>query len=623
MARLFTWGFETKDDTLESGGTFSNFGTAPTYDTGTVRTGSVALKASSGAGNTTSYHSARSLGLVTARDYYLRFYFRVPTLPSSNTRIGGFGASTSIDIFLFTNGTVQAGNSNVTEGSPSVTVVAPDTWYRVQQHVRVNTGASDDTYELMIGDEVVYSTTTENIGTTAVSDADFGWKTAPGANRDAYYDDVALNDSTGQAQTSWPGDGNAYLLVPISDSARATLWTGGAGGTTNLWDAVNNTPPTGLASASATNTSQIEHAGGAAGTTDAYDANMTTPATAGIPATDIARTANFIEADGEDIATGTKLLNFEVVSNPVLVSPGNVTAGNDGGAVGTYPTTWAVRPNQAMAHNLALANGTSPVMRARRPETATRVASVAFMGIYIESGPEIVSNLYNTFEGGTNTTTISAANSGGISGDAFDAVTISATAGVTFDNTHTLQGSALAAKVSTGGTAGNADLDWTTSLVTVGTTLYARLYLYATANPGTSHRIWVAAPSSGTHCISQMTTTGKLNILTSTGGAIATSTNSIALNQWVRVEYSTVATPTGTVTAKLYNNADSTVATETLSGANSGGTNQIVKSVFGISGTAVANVGPIWMDGLATGNNGDFFGPIRLPDVAMAPYRAA
>jgi hypothetical protein len=372
MARLFTAGAETNDATNLEG--FVT--TIPTIVTDVVRSGSRAFS--------TDGRWDISGGGTLGRTYNVRAYFRWSVLPTSDSvilAVRDFTLSALIRWF-WTNST---GTLDLEVG-PGLAVQASFTpvtgvWYRIEAYVSIGSGAVD-TWGGAINGGILASGSGASISDNVPTNLVF----QPGTGATARYDDIAVNDSTGAAQNALPGEGKVVLLLPISDNARAALWTGGAGGTTNLWDAVNNTPPVGLASASATNTSQIEHAGGAAGTTDAYDANMTTPATAGIGASDTINCALFMEVDGEDIATGTKLLNFEVLSNPVIASPGNVTAGNDGGAEGTYPTLWVVR-RSAPVYGSALTVGTSPVMRARRPETVSRVASVCFMGIYIDYTP--------------------------------------------------------------------------------------------------------------------------------------------------------------------------------------------------------------------------------------------
>ena len=196
------------------------------------------------------------------------------------------------------------------------------------------------------------------------------------------------------------GDGAGFLapsrvalLLPISDYYRTALWTGGSGGTTNLYDAVNNTPPIGMASES--DLSQIEHAGGAAGTTDYYAASLTTYTDAGVGSSDTVIALQGVVVWGEDIATGTKILSWSTYLNPgaaIGVGFVDVSTGHGSGAVGTYSTGtdyWNESRFLATSGYGTLTFGSSPVMRVDRPETASRVASVCFMGLYVAWTPYV------------------------------------------------------------------------------------------------------------------------------------------------------------------------------------------------------------------------------------------
>src|SRR6266576_2199201 len=50
----------------------------------------------------------------------------------------------------------------------------------------------------------------------------FGAADTVAATYTAYIDDVALNDTTGANQNTWPGEGKVVLLVPTADSAKGT-----------------------------------------------------------------------------------------------------------------------------------------------------------------------------------------------------------------------------------------------------------------------------------------------------------------------------------------------------------------------------------------------------------------
>jgi len=282
----------------------------------------------------------------------------------------------TINIRLNSTGTLGIYLQNTLIGT-TATTLSLDTWYWIG--IRVVTGSSVEWLQIDGVDAGVVGSATV---TTIHSNFGFFDASGPQAAADAYWDDILLDNA------SFVAPSKIVTLSPISDNARATLWTGGAGGTTSLFEAVNNEPPVGTATE--TNTTQIEHAGGAAGTTDAYDANMTSYSTAGIAAADTVTALQYSIIHGEDINTGTKLLNFSIVSNPTQASGiANFAAGADAGALGTFPSTWT-RAQNTLVESPAVTKGTSPVMRVVRPETASRVASVCYMEIAVAYQEAIV-----------------------------------------------------------------------------------------------------------------------------------------------------------------------------------------------------------------------------------------
>lgn len=398
MARIWTAGAESADLNQNGIERVASFGAAAsTIVSAAARSGLLGWRCASGAGNATSFISSNvgQSGVI-----YARAYLRFTDLPASTVIVMRFGTGTATFYYsarLTSLGKLQlfedTGGTQV--GSDSAATIVTGQWYRIEMFHSsyLNT---PDSVELRL-DGVTVASQTAEVQSTAPVAFQVGWIDAPGANKTLDIDDMCMNDDSGADQNTWPGDGNVVLLLPTSDNARAALWTGGAGGTTNLFDAVDNTPPVGTATE--TNTTQIEHAGGAAGSTDAYDANMTTYTAAGVGATDTITLVQLIAVHGEDIATGTKLLAFSIVSNPAVASSGNVTAGNDAGALGTYPTNWTIHRG-TVSYAPTVTKGTAPVMRALRPETATRVASVCFMGILVEYVPPVAAGRPMTFDDG-------------------------------------------------------------------------------------------------------------------------------------------------------------------------------------------------------------------------------
>lgn len=340
-------------------------------ETSLQRTGRGCLKvvpASGAAGNWNPKTSA-SVGIPC----YIRFYVKVTTRPSSLTR-QLFGDISTYEIRLNPSGTLTLFKNippATAIGTSSVALTDTTKWYLIE--LKITNGSQ----ELKIDgiSQVTGSDALAAVGEKLY----FGSQDTIADTYTAYFDDFTVDDS------AYPGQGAVVLLVPISDNARDTLWTGGLGGTTNLWKAVSNLPPTGTASE--TDITQIEHAGGAAGTTDRYDANMKTYSSAGIGASDTINSVFPFVWTGEDIATGDKLLSFLILSNPTSTQTSNFNVADGvSGALGTWPTGWWDTTGPAVNSPSVVIN-TSPVMRIIRPETASRVASCCFMGIYVDYTP--------------------------------------------------------------------------------------------------------------------------------------------------------------------------------------------------------------------------------------------
>jgi hypothetical protein len=224
----------------------------------------------------------------------------------------------------------------------------------------------------------------------------------------------------------------------------------------------------------------------------------------------------------------------------------------------------------------------------------------------------------NSFEGGTNGTTLTAGaggNTGGTSGNFFDTVTIVASGTNIFDNTHAAHGT-LANKLATGATAGTNFDAWDTSFGSAVGQVWFRQYLYLTANPGASFRSWSAfsAPAGSQNAGLQINTGGTLTFQDANGTAITgmTTTETIPLNQWCRIEGFVIGSATvGQVELKIFfgANPDATTPTNTYTSAATVNTRGNMGSWrYGIN-TSRANVVAWWQDDLGLSNTG-YVGPV-------------
>lgn len=225
-------------------------------------------------------------------------------------------------------------------------------------------------------------------------------------------------------------------------------------------------------------------------------------------------------------------------------------------------------------------------------------------------------------EGGANGTGITAGNSGGASGTAFDSVSLGAGATAVYDNAQAHNG-ALAAKLATGGSAADCSLNWSGAIGTQ-TQVFYRAHLWMSANPASNHRLLDAYDSvSGQLCFAvYLTTTGKLMSVNTAGSTIQTTTNSVNLSAFSRIEVMVIGSATvGQVEIKLYNSADSSTPTETLtSAANQNTRGSMDNYRFGAAGDPLPASRTLWLDDLGISTTG-YLGPTASA-VTLTPATA-
>lgn len=365
-----------------------------TRNTTSQRTGRGCYHCDSTAGNAAASLTSWASGFTSGANkvLYVRAYFAFNQLPSSTVKI--MESSGIASVRLTSGGKLQLFNDNAGTqvGSDSTATITADgtTYYRVEIALTLNAaGTQTESMELRLDGTTVASTSGLTIPSVpgAIS---FGWIAAPGANKNLLIDDIRMNDSSGAANNTWPGSGKVILMLPISDNNRGA-WTqgAGAGGTTNLFDAVNNIPPAGVADASATATSQIKNRTTTNPTN--CDLNLDTYTAAGIVTGD---TINYVQLwanHGEDPATGTKAGTVTIVSNPAGSAGSSFDFGENVGTQGTYIGNWRWTDINATSKVEApsVTLGTAPVVRITCTSGATgsRSASCDFLGMIVEYTP--------------------------------------------------------------------------------------------------------------------------------------------------------------------------------------------------------------------------------------------
>ena len=216
--------------------------------------------------------------------------------------------------------------------------------------------------------------------------------------------------------------------------------------------------------------------------------------------------------------------------------------------------------------------------------------------------------LANTFEGGTNGTTLTplvGGNTGGGSGNYFDAITnVGGT--IAFDSTRAAHGS-LSMKIATT-TASQTYAQWYAS-ITGGPygTLWFRAYLYFTANPTNQHKIFVWATTAANAASVFISTAGKIILADSNGTTQVTSTASIPLNSQFRLEgFCDGSATVGRLSFSMWTTSmDSAgAADETQTSTASLNTLGVLAKAIAGCQSSVASVGPYWTDDLAVSSTG-------------------
>jgi hypothetical protein len=382
MTRLITSGFEIYVANSLGAGAPDGATANPAVSRVTTgqRSGTGCLRINT---STTAGFNSHFITGVNGRGYWARAYIKIGS-PSSQppTRLLYLSSGNN------NQGAMLDGSSQVFHDQAPGTLspaINDGAWHRIEVYTFFSATQASRAWELRVDGTTISSGTAQIDDAAAPTNLYVGWTDLQSA--DIYFDDLALNDDQGAApHNTWPGDGYVICLLPTSDNTRG-LWTGGAGGTTNLFDALNNTPPVG-AVAPGTNTSQIS--ANAVATTGVFDTQsyLAAGATAGHTAICCA----VVACTGEQVATGTKSGSANIdtaVNNSPTATTGSLAYGLDIGAEGAWPTLWRwwASPFTAYASQPTLSSGARLNIVTT---TVSRVADCCFLGLLVEMQPAAV-----------------------------------------------------------------------------------------------------------------------------------------------------------------------------------------------------------------------------------------
>lgn len=309
MARKYSCGFELQ--TITNAVEVVSTTGSPTIDTSIKRSGAASMRFNA----TIAEVSARiTEDPGAAADQIMRAYFYFASFPLATlTKIiqlsDSGGDHTSIRVN--SDGTLELWNDvgAVQLGSDSA-ALSLNTWYRIEL-------ASGTTHT---GDDVIARIDGVDFASSTTHSAGANWRyfevgVMGALAMDLYVDDIALNDTTGTAQTFWPGAGSIVHMHP--DSA------GDAAASAGTFADIDEITPD-----DATTIIVIDE------TTDIGDYNLETSANAGIGASDTITLVQVgIRFAGLSAATHTHVTRIKSQASGTVVSGTTTT-----GALSTYST---------------------------------------------------------------------------------------------------------------------------------------------------------------------------------------------------------------------------------------------------------------------------------------------
>jgi len=238
-------------NTVTTGIEFTATSGSPTISSTTVRSGTYAGRISSLASATQMRFRLQYVSSAGNGPYFARLYLRVHTAPSAANRIitmrdTGNGADrcwitldNSSTLALFNGGGSQIGSSS--------SALTADTWYMVELRIDRSPAGGSQIIEARLNGTVFATSSAQTISTNAGDTLNFGGNLNGEAQTtgDWFFDDIAVNDSTGSFQKTYPGSGKIIALRPnaAGDANSFVTQTGGTAGSSNNYTRVNEVTP--------------------------------------------------------------------------------------------------------------------------------------------------------------------------------------------------------------------------------------------------------------------------------------------------------------------------------------------------------------------------------------------
>lgn len=339
--RLYSAGFELQSATNNV--EYVSDTNVSAMDTTTFRSGAASLRTNPSASTQRITHRFRTD--ATTR-FYARFYLRIASAPAATTNIFIYGDGTfnPLIIKLTTGRQLQLFNDTVQLGSNS-SALSTNTWYCVQIDYNDASGDAVSVY----AEQDTCSASPSAFASGTLSDVGGGGQISLGVltstTADLYFDDVAVNDTTGSNSTSLPGEGRITHIRPDGSAGDTNPPTGSCA------DVDETTPD------DATTFADLDTTG------EAIECSMGSSSGAGIDSYD---TVKFVQVgvrirEEASAATGYGS-RIKSASGGTTSENANVDAGS---------TTWLTNPNSTTGFRAYLLSYTDPTTGAAWTPTGT------------------------------------------------------------------------------------------------------------------------------------------------------------------------------------------------------------------------------------------------------------
>lgn len=238
MARIWQSGWElnTTTDAMELS---LNSGTV-SISTTTVRSGTYAGRANPNA--STGFFRSDIFASNQNSGGYLRVYVNIATLPGATIQLVRFSSTANAHLAslrLTSTGTLTLNAANNSQVGSASSALSTGTWYRLE--LKCDATNATGTVDGRIDGVSFASGNNSSRGSWARA---LVGAITPNSTCDIFFDDWAVNDSSGSSQTSFPGSGKIIHLKPnAAGDANSWLKTAGGAGDSNNYQLVDEVPP--------------------------------------------------------------------------------------------------------------------------------------------------------------------------------------------------------------------------------------------------------------------------------------------------------------------------------------------------------------------------------------------